>query len=103
MIVAYARSRVVGSPHAPTALTGTTIWPSQARVTLTGDITVPAGARLDIGAGAVIEAARGVTIVFERGGRVNVLGTLNEPVVLTCQNQASTPAVGAGSPSSATH
>ncbi len=85
------RVRVIGSHAAPTALIGTNVWPSHTRVRLEGSVTVTAGARLDIGAGALIEAAPGVTIVVERGGRLNVQGTQNEPVVLTCQNGASTP------------
>jgi len=52
---------------------------------------VPSGAQLDIEQGAVIEAAPGVTIIIERGGRMNVQATLNEPVILTCRNGASTP------------
>ena len=87
----HAETRHVGSPGMKTSLRGKTIWPSRSRTLVSGSLRIPAGAQLDVGAGAIIEAAPGVTIVVERGGRLNVLGTQNEPVVLTCQNGSSTP------------
>jgi alpha-tubulin suppressor-like RCC1 family protein len=82
---------VVGVIGQTTTLNRPTHWPAHARVSLTGSLRIAAGGALDIGAGSIIEAAPGVTIVIERGGRLNVTGTQNEPVVLTCQSEASTP------------
>jgi len=58
---------------------GHTLWPEDARIAVTGTITVPAEATLEIGAGTVVRLAAGANVVV--AGRVLVGGTLDRPVV----------------------
>ncbi|MBI4584679.1 MAG: hypothetical protein HY717_11750 [Planctomycetes bacterium] len=56
-------------------------WGQNARVHVTGDLTVAAGATLTIGAGSVIKLGAGVEITVD--GALEVNGTREQPVVFT--------------------
>jgi alpha-tubulin suppressor-like RCC1 family protein len=81
----------MGARGRVTTIDAPVAWPAGARITLDGPLRIAAGGRLEVGAGAVIEAARGVSIVVDRGGQLQVIGTPLQPVVLTCENNASDP------------
>ncbi len=84
-------SMTVGNPTRVTHLVGTARWPRNARIALAGSVIIDAGARLEIEAGATVEAAPGSSIIVSRSGRLDVAGSLAEPVVLTCNAAASAP------------
>ena len=85
------RALTVGAAGSVTRLSGHTLWRAGSQVSLRGPLRVPAGASLDIEAGVSVEAAAGASIVVERNGRLNMTGTITEPVVLTCPSGARTP------------
>jgi hypothetical protein len=62
-----------------------TDWGENARIRISGKLTVAAGATLTIGSGSVIVVDPGVGIAVE--GRIVVNGTTQRPVVFTCQNR----------------
>ncbi len=63
----------------------TTNWGENARIHVSGDLTVAAGATLTIGEGGVIRLAAGVEIFVDGTLRVN--GTIGRPVVFTPQSK----------------
>ncbi len=63
------------------SLSGTVIWPDNARIAVTGHLTIPAGATLTIGAGVVVRLNAGVNIT--NLGTVVINGTLDAPTVFT--------------------
>ena len=85
------RALTVGAVGSVTRLSGHTRWRAGSQVSLRGPLLVPAGASLDIEAGVTVEAAAGTSIVVERNGRLNMTGTITEPVALTCPSGARTP------------
>ncbi|MCU0914017.1 MAG: hypothetical protein MUC88_05580 [Planctomycetes bacterium] len=62
-----------------------TDWGENARIRITGDLTIPAGATLTIGSGSVIVIDPGIALAVE--GRIVVNGTTERPVVFTCQDR----------------
>ncbi len=81
----------VGTPHRITILSGATHWPSGASISLAGSVVVGRDALLEIDAGVEVTAAPGTSITVTRDGRIDVNGTVNQPVVLTCQTATSRP------------
>lgn len=63
---------------------GTRVLMADSVYSLTGTLTVPAGATLQIPAGTRIEGQKGATILVERGGRIEASGSLLDPVILSC-------------------
>jgi hypothetical protein len=66
---------------------GNTTWPTNSRVHVTGNITIPPGITLTIGAGTVVKLNAGVNIT--NTGRTVINGTTNEPVVFTSTNRVA--------------
>ena len=60
-------------------LSGSTAWPTNSRIAVTGDLTIPAGSSLAIGEGSVVRLNSGVNINLN--GQLFVNGTTNRPVV----------------------
>ncbi len=60
-------------------LNGVTTWPAQARIRVTGNLTVPAGSALNVGPGAVVLLNSGVNIT--NNGAVVINGSVEEPVI----------------------
>ncbi len=56
---------------------------------LDGVVRVAPGATLSIDAGTQIEAAPGAAVVVDRDGRLNAIGTLFEPIIFRCGDNAS--------------
>ena len=67
-------------------LSGVTTWPAQARIRVTGHLSVPAGSSLTIGAGAVVLLNSGVNIT--NNGAITINGTVDEPVIFTPNSRA---------------
>ena len=75
----------IGTPGAPTSLTGQQIWTRDAIYRLRGTVRVETGATLTIEAGTVILAlGPEAKIVVERGAKIEAEGTRRNPVVMTC-------------------
>jgi hypothetical protein len=62
-------------------LSGTTVWPAQSRIRVTGHLAVPAGSSLTIGAGTIVLLNAGINIT--NNGAIAINGTVDEPVVFT--------------------
>lgn len=62
-------------------LSGNQIWTQNARISVTGSITIPAGSSLTIQEGVVVRLNAGVNIT--NLGRINILGKKERPVVFT--------------------
>ena len=60
-------------------LLGNTVWPAGARIQVTGNLTVPPGVTLTVGAGAIIRLNGGIDIT--NNGSVVINGTADQPVV----------------------
>ena len=60
-------------------LSGTTTWPDQSRIRVTGHLTVPAGSTLNIGAGSIVLLTAGMNIT--NNGAVLINGSIEQPVV----------------------
>lgn len=60
-------------------LSGTTTWPAQSRIRVTGHLSIPAGSTLTIGAGSVVLLNAGVNIT--NNGAVVINGAVENPVV----------------------
>ena len=60
---------------------GTTTWPANSRIQVTGNLTIPSGATLTIDAGTVVRLNAGVNIT--NSGRTVIKGTTTQPVVFT--------------------
>lgn len=71
----------------PAGTVSSTNWGENARVRLSGKLTIPAGATLTIGSGSVILLDPGIGIAIE--GHIVVNGTTERPVVFTCQNRGN--------------
>jgi hypothetical protein len=56
-------------------------WGSNARIHVTGTVSVAAGATVTIGAGTVVRCAPGVEFWVRPGGEVRINGTVSAPVV----------------------
>ena len=69
----------------PAGIISSTNWGENARIRISGKLTIPAGATLTIGSGSVIVVDPGVGIAVE--GHIVVNGTTQRPVVFTCQNR----------------
>lgn len=69
----------------PAGTISSTNWGEDARVRITGKLTIPAGATLTIGSGSVILIDPGLGLAVE--GHLAVNGTAQRPVVFTCQNR----------------
>lgn len=67
-------------------LSGTTTWPDNSRIRVTGHIAIPAGSTLTVGAGAVVQLNPGVNIT--NNGSVQINGTVDQPVVFMPQSRA---------------
>jgi hypothetical protein len=68
-------------------LAGTTTWADNSRIHVTGNLTIPSGATLTIGAGTVVRLNAGVNIT--NTGRTLINGTIAQPVVFTPTNRVA--------------
>ena len=66
---------------------GNTTWAANSRIHVTGNLTVPAGTTLTIGAGTVIRLNPGVNLT--NSGRTVINGTTAQPVVFTSTNRVA--------------
>ncbi len=66
---------------------GTTTWTNNARIHVTGNLTIPAAVTLTIEAGAVVKLNPGVNIT--NTGRMIINGTATQPVVFTSTNRVA--------------
>ncbi len=71
----------------PTGVLNSANWGENARIRITGRLTVAAGATLTIGSGSVIVLDPSAAIAIE--GRIAVNGTTQRPVVFTCRNRSA--------------
>jgi hypothetical protein len=55
-------------------------WGTNARIHVTGTITIPAGVTITIGAGSVVRCAPGAEFWVRPGGSVSITGTAQQPV-----------------------
>ena len=60
-------------------LNGVTIWPDQSRIRVSGNLAIPAGSSLTIGAGSIVLLNSGVNITND--GAVVINGSVEQPVV----------------------
>jgi hypothetical protein len=70
-------------------LGGSEDWGSNARIHVTGALSVPAGATLTIGAGTIVRCAPGVEFRVKAGGTFNINGTTAAPVVFVPDNTSN--------------
>jgi hypothetical protein len=70
----------------PAGVINTTNWGENARIRISGKLTIPAGATLTIGSGSVIVVDPGIGLAVE--GRIVVNGELERPVVFTCRDRS---------------
>ncbi len=61
------------------ALNGTTVWPDQSRIRVTGNLAIPAGSALTVGAGSIVLLNSGVNITND--GAVVINGSVEQPVI----------------------
>ncbi len=66
-------------------LAGTTTWPENSRIHITGHTTIPAGSTLTVGPGTVVKLNPLVNITNSGTTRIN--GTVDQPVVFTSTNR----------------
>ena len=66
---------------------GSTVWPTNSRIHVTGSLSIPAGATLTIEAGTVVRLDAGVNIT--NSGRTVINGTVTQPVVFTSTNRVA--------------
>jgi len=66
---------------------GDTTWPTNSRIHVTGNLTIPAGVTLTIEAGTVVRLNPGVNIT--NSGRTVINGTTTQPVVFTATNRVA--------------
>ncbi len=69
------------------SVAASTDWGQDARIQITGDLTIPAGVTLTIGAGSVIVISPDVEITLD--GHMIVNGTNQQPAVFTAQDRAA--------------
>lgn len=74
------------------AIEGTVTLEADKEYRLTGAVTVPDGATLNIPAGTTIRATQGFSsyILVERGGTINAEGTADKPIVFTADTDNAT-------------
>lgn len=60
-------------------LNGSTVWPEQSRIRVTGNLAIPAGSSLTVGAGSIVLLNAGVNITND--GAVVINGSVEQPVV----------------------
>lgn len=85
----------VGTTYSGTLPTGTTNWSGVVRVT--GDLTVPAGATLEIAPGTHVlmtgttgaGSTTGADLICTSGGSINAPGTLAQPISITASDAAT--------------
>lgn len=77
-------------------VTGTENWTASAHYVLRGAVFIRSGATLNIGAGTTVvgEAGSAGTLIVERGGRLNAIGTRTAPIVFTSDQPAGSRARG---------
>lgn len=68
------------------AITGSVDWPANARVHITGTLTIDAGSTLTIGAGSIVKIDPGVEIIAN--GTLDVQGSLGAPVAFIPRSPA---------------
>ena len=66
---------------------GNTTWPANSRIHVTGNLTIPAGVTLTIGAGTVVRLNPGVNLT--NSGLTLINGTTTQPVVFTSTNRVA--------------
>lgn len=71
------------------AVSGSENWGANARIQVTGTISVPAGASLTIGAGTIVRCSPGVEFWVRPGGSVQINGTVAAPVVFVPDSTSS--------------
>ncbi len=71
----------------PAGVLGSTNWGENARIRVSGKLTIAAGATLTIGSGSVILVDPGVGFAIE--GRIAVNGTTERPVVFTARDRSA--------------
>ncbi len=69
----------------PAGVLGSTNWGENARIRVSGKLTIAAGATLTIGSGSIILIDPGIGFAVE--GRIVVNGTTERPVVFTCRDR----------------
>jgi hypothetical protein len=67
-------------------LTGEVIWPDNARISVSGNLTIPPGSKLIVGAGVVVQLQSKVNIYVD--GSVQIEGSDEQPVVFAPVNRA---------------
>jgi hypothetical protein len=67
-------------------LAGTTAWPDNSRIRVSGHISVPAGSTLTVGAGTIVQLNPGVNIT--NNGSILINGTVDQPVVFMPQSRS---------------
>jgi len=72
-------------------LSGNVVWPNNSRIHITGNVTLPAGSTLTIGAGTVVRINPLINIT--NSGATVINGTVDQPVVFTSTNTAVLPHV----------
>lgn len=82
-VVAPAR-HVVGTPATTTILAGRITWRAGTTVELQGGVALAAGAELVLEPGARVEARPGAYLSVGRDARILAMGTVLQPIVLTC-------------------
>jgi hypothetical protein len=74
-----------------TSVSGTlpavTSWTDDSRISVTGNLTIPAGGLLEVEAGTIIRLLPGVNIL--NSGRIVLRGTRQAPIVLTATNRVA--------------
>ena len=75
----------------PSVVSGNVVWPEDSRMQITGNVTIPAGSTLTIGAGTVVKLNPLVNIT--NSGKTVINGTVDRPVVFTSTNSAVLPEV----------
>ena len=66
---------------------GETAWPPNSRISVTGNLTIPAGVTLTVGEGSVVRLNPGVNIT--NSGTAIINGTTTQPVVFTATNRVA--------------
>lgn len=70
-------------------LVGATSWPDNSRIQVIGNLTIPGGSTLTVGAGTIVRLNAGVNIVITNGGRCMINGTTDQPAVFTATNRVA--------------
>ena len=84
-------TRHVGAAGRVTTIVGREVWTAATTIRLDGPVTVASGGTIVIEAGTRIEGAVGAYLIVARHARIEALGTLQEPIVLTCSTAEQYP------------